>query len=167
MFNQLFNRVKDAFERGTAGDITKLLRLADTNGDGTLTLDEFMATLQRAKVKIEPKDVIYIYDFIDENKDGKLDYRELADVLRGRKPIDAVAVIAKRRSEQGLDHGYTPSELAMQNQGSNVVSFDKVDFGSEKRSVGVVDGMSSLMRKSDGNERAVKPLQDSDEHARN
>ena len=53
-----------------------------------------------------------MYEFIDENRDGKLQYRELTEVLTGRRSIDATARITALRKTKGLDHGYTPSELA-------------------------------------------------------
>lgn len=108
------------------------LRLADTNGDGTISLQEFMTTLQRSNVSVKPEELLYIYDFIDVNKDGKLDYKELADVLRGMRTIDAHSHITQMRKEKGLDHGYTPSELENINKGSKLVSFDK----NEVRSAG-------------------------------
>ena len=108
------------------------LRLADTNGDGSISLQEFMTTLSRSNVSVKPEELLYIYDFIDVNKDGKLDYKELADVLRGRRTIDAHSHIAQMRKEKGLDHGYTPSELENISQGSKLVSFDK----NEVRSAG-------------------------------
>jgi Ca2+-binding EF-hand superfamily protein len=71
-----------------------------------------MTTLQRANVTVKPDEILYIYDFIDSDKDGKLDYRELSDVLRGTKTIDATALISAQRQTAGKAHGYTPSELA-------------------------------------------------------
>ena len=35
------------------------------------------------KVNISPDDLLYVFGFIDENKDNKLSYRELELVLRG------------------------------------------------------------------------------------
>ena len=122
-----------------------------------------MTTLSRANVSIKPDELLYVYDFIDTNKDGKLDYKELSEVLRGQRTIDAAAHIAKQRKEAGKDHGYTPSELANINNGSKQVSFDK----EEVRSLGNVSGMSSILRKSDAEGRDVPPLTDPDEHRRN
>ena len=113
---------------------------------------------------MKPDELMYIYNFIDTDKDGKLDYKEISDVLRGRKTINAAEAISKRRAEQGLDHGYTPSEFAFIQKGSKQVSFDK----DEARSVGqTVSGMSTLMKRSDMEAREVPPLTDPDEHRRN
>ena len=57
------------------------LRLADTNGDGTISLKEFMTAMKRENVSLNAEELLFIYDFIDENKDGKIQYKELADVL--------------------------------------------------------------------------------------
>lgn len=163
IFNQRLMRVKDAFSRA-GSSVVNMLRLADTNNDGTISLQEFMTTLQRANVSIKPDELLYVYGFIDTNNDGKLSYKELAEVLRGQRNIDAAAHIAKQRKEKGLDHGYTPSELDNINDGSKKVSFDK----QEIRSIGEnVSGMSSILRKSDGNARDIPPLTDPDEHRRN
>jgi Ca2+-binding EF-hand superfamily protein len=56
-----------------------------------------MMTLQRSNVTVKPDEILYIYEFIDNNKDGKLDYKELSEVLRGTKSIDAATHIAARR----------------------------------------------------------------------
>ena len=93
VFNQRLMRIKNAFMKA-GSSIVNTLRLADTNGDGRITLQEFMTTLQRANVTVKPDEILYIYDFIDADKDGKLDYKELSDVLRGTKNIDAASLIA-------------------------------------------------------------------------
>lgn len=94
VFNQRLMRVKEAFMRA-GPSIVSSLRLADTNGDGTISLQEFMTTLQRCNVTIKAEELLYVYDFIDTNKDGKLNYKELADVLRGVRTIDAHTHIAQ------------------------------------------------------------------------
>lgn len=109
------------------------------------------------------EDLLYVYEFIDENKDGKLQYKELSEVLRGTRNIDAAARISSVRKAKGQDHGYTPSELANIKEGSKNVSFDK----NEIRSAGEVSGMSELMRRSDTDDRKVPALTDEGEHRRN
>ena len=140
-----------------------MLRLADTNKDGRISLQEFMTTLQRQNVSIKADEILYIYEFIDKDGDGKLDYRELSDVLRGIKTIDATAYITEKRKKEGKDHGYTPSEMANIQNGSKQVSFDK----DEIRSAGTVSGMSTIMRRTDAESRQVPPLTDEGEHRRN
>ena len=79
-FNQRFMRVKNAFSRA-GPNIVNTLRIADTNGDGTISLEEFMTAMQRVNVSIKAEELLYVYDFIDENRDGKIQYKELTDVL--------------------------------------------------------------------------------------
>lgn len=162
VFNQRLMRVKNAFSR-TSGNIINTLRLSDTNNDGTISLNEFMTAMQRVNVQIPVEDLLYVYEFIDENKDGKLQYKELSEVLRGTRNIDAAARISSVRKAKGQDHGYTPSELANIKEGSKNVSFDK----NEIRSAGEVSGMSELMRRSDTDDRKVPALTDEGEHRRN
>ena len=120
------------------------------------------------KVNISPDDILYVFGFIDENKDNKLSYRELELVLRGQRNIDPAAMISARRAQEGLDHGYTPSELAGIREGSKQVSFDKNSINTHtERSIGDVSGMSSILRKSDPDDRKAPPLNDPDEHSRN
>jgi len=63
--------------------------LADVNNDGFILLKEFMAALKRDNVAINAEELLFIYDFTDQknkNKDdGKINYLELVDVLKGRK----------------------------------------------------------------------------------
>lgn len=70
-FNQRFMRVKNAFSRA-GPNIVNTLRIADTNGDGTISLEEFMTAMQRVNVSIKAEELLYVYDFIDENRDGKI-----------------------------------------------------------------------------------------------
>ena len=119
--------------------------------------------MYREKVQISIEEIQYIYNFMDENKDGKVNYQELSDVLRGRRQIDVRSRIAALRKERGVDHGYTPSELEHINHGSKHVTFDK----NEYRSISGDSGLSSLMRRTDPDERRVPPLVDSEENSRN
>ena len=116
--------------------------------------------MKRENVSINADELMFVYDFIDENKDGKIQYKELADVLQGRRQINAAEHIAKTRKAKGLDHGFTPSELANVQHGSKQVSFDK----KEVRTAGHVSDMSSVFKMSDPDERKVPPLTDPDEH---
>ena len=161
-FNQRFMRVKNAFSRA-GSSIVSTLRLAGTNGDGTISLKEFMTALQRENVAINADELMYVYDFIDENKDGKIQYKELADVLQGRRQLNVSEHIAKSRKERGVDHGFTPSEMENIQHGSKQVSFDK----KEVRSAGHVSNMSSVFKMSDPDERKVPPLTHPDEHQAN
>ena len=162
VFNQRLMRLKNAFSRA-GSTILNTLRLSDTNNDGTISLKEFMTAMNRERVALPVEDLQYIYEFIDENKDGKLQYKELTEVLQGRRSIDATARITAVRKSKGQDHGYTPSELANIREGSKQVSFDK----DEVRSAGEVSGMSSIMRRSDMAKRQPPALTDDGEHRRN
>lgn len=64
-------RVKNAFSRA-GSSIVSTLRLADTNNDGTISLKEFMTAMSRENVTINAEELMFVYDFIDENKDGKI-----------------------------------------------------------------------------------------------
>ena len=162
IFNQKLLRVKNAFANGKSS-IINMLKLADTNNDGTISLEEFMSTLQRNRINAKPDEILYIYEFIDTNKDGKLSYKELVAVLRGEKSIDPAEHIARTRKEKGLDHGYTPSEMENIQKGSKQVSFDR----NEIRSTGEPSNLTSIRRNSDADAREVPALTDPDEHRRN
>lgn len=96
VFNEKLMRVRRAFSRANSS-IVNTLRLADSNGDGTLSLKEFMTALSRENVSINADDLLYVYDFIDEDKDGRLQYKELADFLQNKRQVDAAAHITKKR----------------------------------------------------------------------
>ena len=77
-------------------------------------------------------------------------------------------MISERRAKEGVDHGYTPSELAGIREGSKQVSFDKNSINTHtERSIGEVSGMSSILRKSDPDDRKAPPLNDPNEHSIN
>ena len=63
-FNTKLRKVRDAFTRA-GSSIYNEFKLSDRNRDGYIGLDEFMITLQRMNVTINPHDILYIYEFID------------------------------------------------------------------------------------------------------
>ena len=145
-------------------DILNTLKLADTNHDGTVDLREFITTLSRANVKIAPDEINFIYEAIDDNADGKLQYKELVDVLQGRKQIDVRAFVTKRRERLGINTGVSPSEMA---RGAKHSKEPHVD-SAETRTVTTPSGMTSLMQRSaaDG-QRNAPQLVDEGEHTGN
>ncbi|CAG5122058.1 unnamed protein product, partial [Candidula unifasciata] len=60
----------------TEEDLMKAFRKIDLNGDGYISLDELFKILTTKGEKMSRKEVREMIDEVDENKDGKLDYRE-------------------------------------------------------------------------------------------
>ena len=88
---------------GAGNDIPNTFRLADANNDGTVDLREFIATLSGANVKLSHDEINFLYEAIDENQDGKLQRKELVDVLARRKQIDVHAFVTKKRERLGMN----------------------------------------------------------------
>ena len=126
---------------------------------------EFITTLARANVRIPPEEINFIYDAIDENNDGTLQYQELIEVLTGRKQIDAKAYIEKRRARLGINTGISKSEMAKEAQRSREPQADP----AESLFVSTPTGMSAILEKSenDGLYRNPPRLVDAGENMRN
>ena len=151
------------FERA-GPNILNTFKLADTNNDGTVDLREFITTLGRANVKIPAEEITHIYEAIDENQDGKLQYKELIEVLSGRKQIDAKGFIERKRARLGINTGITPSEAAIEQRRSREPQMDL----AETKTVTTPSGMTELRQKSDvGGLRHVPQLVDEGENTRN
>ena len=101
---------------------------------------EFITTLARANVRIPPEDINFIYDAIDDNNDGTLQYQELIEVLTGRKQIDAKAYIEKRRARLGINTGISKSEMMKEARRSREPQADP----AESNWVSTPSGMSSI-----------------------
>ena len=113
---------------------------------------------------MKPEEVQYVYDFIDENDDGKLQYKELADLLQGRRTIDPAKAIAERRKRKGLDKLDTDPDVIANQKASKI---NTLDTKETERTAGTVDGMSTLMRRSDAGDRKVPSLVNENEHIEN
>jgi len=50
-----------------------------------------------SRIKCDPDEINFIYDAIDNDKSGLINYKELLDVIFGVRKIDFVSYIAKKR----------------------------------------------------------------------
>lgn len=145
-------------------NVLSTFKLADTNQDGTVDLREFITTLARANVKIPPEEINFIYEAIDDNNDGTLQYQEIIEVLTGRKQIDAKAFIEKKRARLGINTGISPSEMVKEAKRSREPQID----GAETKTVSTPSGMSSILQKSEyEGKKDVPRLVDAGENMRN
>ena len=145
-------------------NVLSTFKLADTNQDGTVDLREFITTLARANVKIPPEEINFIYEAIDDNNDGTLQYQEIIEVFTGRKQIDAKAFIEKKRARLGINTGISPSEMVKEAKRSREPQID----GAETKTVSTPSGMSSILQKSEyEGKKDVPRLVDAGENMRN
>jgi Ca2+-binding EF-hand superfamily protein len=161
-FSRRLRHVKHKFESAGEG-IVNTFKTYDTNNDGTLTLNEFTSAMTKAKVFVNPEEILFIYQLIDEDNSDSISYKELTDVLFGRRKIDMIKLIKDRRHKLGLDTGITEEEIAQNAKYSKKPTVDD----HEIRSAGTVDGMSSIMRRSDQEVKQKATLVDEGEHIRN
>ena len=93
-----------------------------------------------------------------------MQYKELIEVLSGRKQIDAKGFIEKKRARLGINTGITPSEAAIEQKRSREPQMDL----NETKTVTTPSGMTELRQKSDvGGLRHVPQLVDEGENTRN
>ncbi|KAH9504578.1 EF-hand calcium-binding domain-containing protein 7 [Bulinus truncatus] len=62
-------------------DLMKAFRKIDLNGDGYISLDELLKILTTKGEKMSRAEVKELIDDVDENKDGKLDYKEFSKMV--------------------------------------------------------------------------------------
>ncbi|XP_055956615.1 EF-hand calcium-binding domain-containing protein 7 isoform X3 [Patella vulgata] len=65
----------------TADDLMKAFRKVDLNGDGYISLDELYKLMTTRGERMSKSDVQDIIEEVDENRDGRLDYREFCNMM--------------------------------------------------------------------------------------
>ena len=81
-----------AADKGDKNDPEAILKNLDTNKDGTLSKEEYVASKKAQK---DPAKAGKRFEKADANKDGKLSKEELAAGARGKKSEPAAAAPAK------------------------------------------------------------------------
>lgn len=95
-----FCRVAHQIPQTTESDIIKAFRKIDINGDGYITNSELKKMLTTKGEKMTTEEVQAIIDEVDENKDGKLDYKEFSKMLLNTQT--ECQELAKKRLDQKL-----------------------------------------------------------------
>lgn len=85
-------------------------------------------------------------------------------MLQGKRIIDPAKAIAERRKRKGLDKLDTDPAVIANLKASKI---NTVDTKETERTAGTVDGMSTLMRRSDAGDRKVPNLVNENEHIEN
>jgi hypothetical protein len=136
-FNRIGQSLKSSFQ------------LSDKDKSGKLSLKEFIQTLNRTPgVSFIADDILYLYNFIDSDRDGSISYSEFQDLVLGTRKPNFESIIRQRRKDMGLDIGYSRSELARFNQYSREPGIDS--FESKRTHGSLSLGMSQIMKSSDG-----------------
>lgn len=65
----------------SADDLMKAFRKIDLNGDGYITLDELYKIMNAQGESMSRDEVKKMIDDVDDNKDGRLDYREFTNMI--------------------------------------------------------------------------------------
>lgn len=120
VFSRRLGAIMDKFKVIGETKIINTFRFYDKDNSGSLSLVELTTALTKTGVRVNPDEIIYIYDFIDEDHSDSITYREFTDVIFGRRKIDAQKFIAEKRHKLGLDTGISPSEIAADRMRSQV-----------------------------------------------
>jgi Ca2+-binding EF-hand superfamily protein len=100
--------VRNKFEQaGGELPLMNTFKTYDTDNDGLLTSQEFLKSLTRSKIFVKKEDIDAIYNMIDEERRDNISYREITDVLYGRKHLDTINLIKKQRIKDGRATGLT------------------------------------------------------------
>lgn len=118
--------------------------MADTNRDGTLSFEEFASICAKQKVFITIDQLKMVYKLIDQDASRSVSYRELTDVLLGKRTIDIVSIIKEQRIKDGSASGITKEELKKTANASIEPSYARHDTESVPKT-----DLTSVMRRSD------------------
>lgn len=69
----------------------------DNDSNGQLDLREFTRAMVESRIRCDPEEINFIYDAIDNDKSGLINYKELLDVIFGVRKVDFVKYIANKR----------------------------------------------------------------------
>jgi len=103
-------------KRGGANGVRSLQRIfkiLDSSGDGELNQEEFLIGLKEMGVHIDKADVRIVVDLFDRNKDGKINFTEFLNTVRGKlnaKRLELVREAWTRLDKHG-DGEVTMDEL--------------------------------------------------------
>lgn len=130
----------------------------DTDNDGLLTSQEFLKSLTRSKIFVKKEDIDAIYNMIDEERRDNISYREITDVLYGRKHLDTINLIKQQRIKDGRATGLTQDEIKATEQVSAQPTADTNAL------TGPFSDMTSVQRRSDIDKPNKPKFIDDSEH---
>lgn len=133
----------------------------DTDNDGMLTSQEFLKSLTRSKIFVKKEDIDAIYNMIDEERRDNISYREITDVLYGRKNLDTINLIKQQRIKDGRATGLTEDEIKATEKVSAQPTADTAAL------TGPFSDMTSVQRRSDIDKPDRPKLIDDSEHEKN
>lgn len=105
--NQTLTLLKNKFARSGGESIMSWFKLADTNRDGTLSFSEFASVCAKQKIYVQEDQLKSVYKLIDSDSSNTVDYKELTDVLLGKRNLDITNIIKEQRVKDGRATGIT------------------------------------------------------------
>uniref|UniRef100_A0A2C9LZY6 EF-hand domain-containing protein n=1 Tax=Biomphalaria glabrata TaxID=6526 RepID=A0A2C9LZY6_BIOGL len=118
-------------------ELLKAFHKIDLNGDGYISLDELYKIMTTKGEKMSKDEVKDIIDEVDENKDGKLDYKEFAKmVLSTTEEYKKLALrnLEKREKNRKLHGEITPRKASQERRLSKQSVLDETSALSKRRS---------------------------------
>ncbi len=161
-FTEVLTRVRNKFEQaGGELPLMSTFKTYDTDNDGLLTSAEFLKALTRSKIFVKKEDIDAIYNMIDEERRDNISYREITDVLYGRKQLDTVNLIKQQRIKDGRATGLTSDEIKATEKVSAQPTADTAAL------TGPFSDMTSVLRRSDIDKPDKVKFVDDSEHVKN
>jgi hypothetical protein len=152
--NSVLTLIKNKFAR--AGEsILSAFKMADINRDGTLSFDEFASVCSKQKIYVSTDQLKKVYKLIDSDASDTVSYKELTDVLLGKRTLDLIKIIKEQRIKDGRASGISAEDLKKTAKASVEPSLDT----KQKEDV-TVSGLSEIMRRSDADKKETKHFVD-------
>ena len=88
-------------------NIRNWFTMADANKDGYMEPSEFKGLLQRAGVHVSDHNLLKVFEIIDLQQTGKINYNDFVNVVQRNVQLPLEQIVRKRRKEKGeslVDH---------------------------------------------------------------
>lgn len=82
MLEKVRSRIKERGARGIIG-IGRSFRIIDDDGSKSLNVDEFSKCLRDYRISTDPDEMDAIFNLIDRDNSGSIDYEEFLAMVRG------------------------------------------------------------------------------------
>lgn len=89
-------------------NLQQAFKFFDTDGDGCVVKSEFCAAVEKMKLSLSVKDIEMVYEYLDKDKNGKINFTEFMQFERGsiiqdRIFISRVSMAIMRKIEDRFD----------------------------------------------------------------
>ncbi|KAK7492908.1 hypothetical protein BaRGS_00015855 [Batillaria attramentaria] len=145
-------------------DLMKAFRKIDINGDGYISLDELYKIMTTKGEKMSRQEVKAMIDEVDENKDGKLDYREFCHMfISTAEECKKMSLKVMEKKERRKKRGDAPTAPPRKDEGSVNGSQLSIRSAASEKTKGNEKDEEENPEENDGDAEKEKETEEKDE----